>query len=440
MPPPPGAQRPESLDLAVSVGTIQDSGDWVSHSTYLVPPLPVGSCKELNAEGIADAVPHGRTEKFYRLLLLGGHRGNRAALRDVEVEAAEPDGARLGPEDFPPPRDGASGVGEEACGKDEADRMLGEDLCSDDEEMIRLLDETLGENEESGSDEGGGSGRDSGADGPGAADAEALEALEVDELGALAIVPAPPPGPAINLQPLRFGSWGVFKITPKQGKAGKFGGFQVACPFHRKNYKSDCHKFIALDGPPDDRVARMRCMRRLLWWCWQTKQQPRQYIHIAMDLPDGNDMDYAFIQANKITEAPARQDVWTDEDLDSLLVPLDLCPPESFQRAQELYDQEVAAGRRAPKGAGRGGRAGGRKGGGRSRGRGSGPHPGPKRGPRGAQRRGAAAAAVPGSSGDPLAAAPADEGDGESSSEASSSKSSSSASSSSSSSSDSNSD
>ena len=48
---------------------------------------------------------------------------------------------------------------------------------------------------------------------------------------------------------LRSGWWGCFRITPKQpSKASRFGGFQVACPFHRLNDKTDCKKFLSLAG------------------------------------------------------------------------------------------------------------------------------------------------------------------------------------------------
>jgi hypothetical protein len=54
-------------------------------------------------------------------------------------------------------------------------------------------------------------------------------------------------GPAM----LKASTWGAFRIMPKQpgqAGAGPFGGFQAACPFHRKSKQTLCKKWVSILG------------------------------------------------------------------------------------------------------------------------------------------------------------------------------------------------
>ena len=75
----------------------------------------------------------------------------------------------------------------------------------------------------------------------------------------------------------------------------------------------------------------------------------------------------AFLMARRIDEAPKFSTVKTDEELDAAGVPLDLLPPESWARCEELEAQareRHSRGSSRARGRGRGGRGrdGGRRG------------------------------------------------------------------------------
>ena len=59
------------------------------------------------------------------------------------------------------------------------------------------------------------------------------------------------------LDMLHSSRFGCFSLLPKQpgsSGTGRFGGFQGSCPFHKKNSKTGCKKFISIKGPlPEDK-------------------------------------------------------------------------------------------------------------------------------------------------------------------------------------------
>ena len=62
---------------------------------------------------------------------------------------------------------------------------------------------------------------------------------------------------------MRCGSWGCFKITPKQATAKpEFGGFQVACPFHRLKSKMVCKRLLSIAGPT--KKDKLECVQKLM--------------------------------------------------------------------------------------------------------------------------------------------------------------------------------
>ena len=144
--------------------------------------------------------------------------------------------------------------------------------------------------------------------------------------------------PAVQ-EVLRSGSWGCFAITPKQPSAkSRFGGFQLACPFHRLNSKTDCKRFLSAEGPT--RKHKMECLRKLIWWASIAKQCSRQRIHMTQPLELASGVDFDLLQLHVITEKPSRADVFDDEQLHNLEVPVELLPPESWTRARELVQHQ----------------------------------------------------------------------------------------------------
>ncbi len=61
------------------------------------------------------------------------------------------------------------------------------------------------------------------------------------------------PGAAVERK-LDNGPWGVFQfyaLQPGSTHGGRFGGYQVRCPFHEKNEgkRSGCRKTFKIEGP-----------------------------------------------------------------------------------------------------------------------------------------------------------------------------------------------
>ena len=70
--------------------------------------------------------------------------------------------------------------------------------------------------------------------------------------------------------------WGCFTLTPVA--KGRFGRWQAACPFHRKNDVTNCKRSIKVLGPDkEDQIAALWRMRH---WCNIAKDFDRQQKHV----------------------------------------------------------------------------------------------------------------------------------------------------------------
>lgn len=75
---------------------------------------------------------------------------------------------------------------------------------------------------------------------------------------------------------------GPFRFTPKQPhqkSGGKFGGWEVDCPYHRKNFKSGCRKWFGIAGP--SLQDKQEAAAAALVWCAAARQFDRQFLHLA---------------------------------------------------------------------------------------------------------------------------------------------------------------
>ena len=67
---------------------------------------------------------------------------------------------------------------------------------------------------------------------------------------------------------LRGGAYGVFRIRVKQpgmGGAGKYGGYEGVCPFHKLSAKSGCKRFVTVKG--DGKSFKKDALRQLSASC-----------------------------------------------------------------------------------------------------------------------------------------------------------------------------
>eukprot|EP00971_Amphidinium_carterae_P350631 6491656-Amphidinium_carterae.4 len=65
--------------------------------------------------------------------------------------------------------------------------------------------------------------------------------------------------------------------------AGRYGGFQASCPFHKKNSRTGCKRFIQVTGAKlqDRRDALLKC----LYWCLEARHHHRQRWHVYCEIP-----------------------------------------------------------------------------------------------------------------------------------------------------------
>lgn len=75
---------------------------------------------------------------------------------------------------------------------------------------------------------------------------------------------------------------GPFRFTPKQAfhrSGGRYGGWEVFCPFHAKNFKSGCRKWFPILGPAlSDKQA---AANAALAWCAAASTVERHCLHLA---------------------------------------------------------------------------------------------------------------------------------------------------------------
>ena len=110
--------------------------------------------------------------------------------------------------------------------------------------------------------------------------------------------------------------------------------------------------------------GRNHAVMKALFWCDQAKQYPRQRLHMGFNPFLDQVPAMEFLVARKLAEAegPRARDVRADTEMDSVGVPIEALPPDSWRCHDELV--EIAAAEAAAAGGGRrGGRRGGRGGG-----------------------------------------------------------------------------
>jgi hypothetical protein len=69
---------------------------------------------------------------------------------------------------------------------------------------------------------------------------------------------------------------GPFRLTSKS-TGGPFGGWEAACPFHRKNARTGCKKFVGIKGPTAEH--RENALKHLAIWCIAARSFDRQWKH-----------------------------------------------------------------------------------------------------------------------------------------------------------------
>ena len=135
---------------------------------------------------------------------------------------------------------------------------------------------------------------------------------------------------------------GPFRFTakqPSQKSGGRFGGWEVFCPFHRKNYKSGCRKWFGLCGPT--LKDKQECAAAALEWCAAAHQFDRQWLHLAYQV------DYAAAAPASVTR---RLPIFMED------APTERCIPDSElqketkagEEANCSGDQAAAAPRKRP--------------------------------------------------------------------------------------------
>ena len=294
--------------------------------------------------------------------------------------------ASLTPEDDVAPDDGgevieyADADADADAGVPEADDQWEEDL------LLELEQELLGDGEASGDDAAGAASTPRPYDGiflqgpddqpddgnrtPQPGPLDGAPPLAEPPLPPPAGPPPPPPPPPANIvEPAAAGVprplagrehleegegylWGPFRLTPKPG-----GAWQARCPFHRLNRKTGCKKSLGVAG-----MSSAEIQLRLKHWCCQVALFDRQRHHRSFDVAVG------FCPPQAVVEALRRPEI----DIPAVPVPTD----EELDRAEA-----AARGAVIEPGRGRG------RGGGRGRGRG--------RVGRGVAGAGAAVPAVP---------------------------------------------
>ena len=122
---------------------------------------------------------------------------------------------------------------------------------------------------------------------------------------------------------------GPFRFTPKQAaqaSGGRYGGWEVQCPFHRKNFKSGCRKWFGVCGPT--MKDKQECAAAALEWCAAARRFNRQWMHL------GFQVDYKAAAAAAIT----RQNPIFSEDF-----PVQRCRPDSELDTSDAWLEGDAA-------------------------------------------------------------------------------------------------
>ena len=109
--------------------------------------------------------------------------------------------------------------------------------------------------------------------------------------------------------------WGAFNFTarPAGTYGGNYGAFEVQCPFHRKNDRTGCAKFIRIEGPNAD--DKQKAIHRAIWWCSQYDKFTLQREHMGFAAL-GDPPPLAELQPLMPLERPARRSIRTDIEID----------------------------------------------------------------------------------------------------------------------------
>ncbi|CAE7694010.1 unnamed protein product [Symbiodinium sp. KB8] len=110
--------------------------------------------------------------------------------------------------------------------------------------------------------------------------------------------------------------WGCFRITPKQpGPTRLHGGFEARCPFHRKNDKTECKRFLSLrDSSIEEREKTLRALRA---WCNAAPLYDRQRGHLHHFVSADTAPADEVLVAGRIADPPAAKPA-TDVELDAI--------------------------------------------------------------------------------------------------------------------------
>jgi hypothetical protein len=116
-------------------------------------------------------------------------------------------------------------------------------------------------------------------------------------------------------------NWGAFRITARnvgQCGAGRYGGYQATCPFHKLSDKSGCKRWFAIKGPTvaDKHFA----AKKLMMWCCSALSYDRQRDHLRCDIDMNECPSLETLLADRIPMAyrPEPGSIKTDAELDAL--------------------------------------------------------------------------------------------------------------------------
>lgn len=310
------------------------------HRLYLLCLL---KAEELRRRGIL-AIPHHAVapKQVYGGILKGKppRRGPALEMLPDADEAPVPEVAAILDEAAGDAGDGYDPDGPDAALEGEVMRLEGEILRIMEEEEEEDDKESLAEAE--GVSEGAGSELDGSADAPDDGDDD------VPPPPPLPPPPAAPPAPPVVHRPGDVHRWGCFRLSILRPLASRpHGAIEAACPWHKKNSKTDCKKLVRMrDGTPAEAD---KVFRALKLWCVAGVDMNRQRHHMGIHVDVDDPPIAEAIEAMIITEGP-------------------LAPPTP----DDALDVEGAGAGAADRGrgAGRGrARGGGGRGAGRGRGR-----------------------------------------------------------------------
>lgn len=145
-------------------------------------------------------------------------------------------------------------------------------------------------------------------------------------------------------------AWGPFKLTVKQpsSAAGRaFGGIEASCPFHRKNEKTGCKKYLQLRSDQPDEFS--KCLRSLKMWCNSAASYERQRDHLAHHISIDAAPPDAILEAGLIEDGPSERPT-PDNVLDAAAG----IEPAAKPKAKGKARAKAAGKPKAAKGRGRG--------------------------------------------------------------------------------------